>query len=131
MPKTNEKIYFSPDLSERERACFETGIKLGALYHILCGIPITSDEKIINSIENGIETAISCQPYVQSVKITLDKGNIKGNKSTEFDYDEISGKIIHAKLTVKYDTIEILAKIDWIEDLQYPLMYIEKINEIT
>ena len=131
MPRTNEKIYFSPDLSERERACFETGIKLGALYHILCGIPITSDEKIINSIENGIETAISCQPFVQSVKITLDKGNIKGNKSTEFDYDEISGKIIHAKLTVKYDTIEILAKIDWIEDLQYPLMYIEKIHEIT
>lgn len=131
MPKTNEKIYFSPDLSDRERACFETGIKLGALYHILCGIPITSDEKIINSIENGIETAISCQPFVQSVKITLDKGNIKGNKSTEFDYDEITGKIIHAKLTVKYDTIEILAKIDWIEDLQYPLMYIEKINEIT
>lgn len=131
MPKTNEKIYFSPDLSARERACFEAGIKLGALYHILCGIPITSDEKIINSIENGIETAISCQPFVQYVKITLDKGNIKGNKSTEFDYDEISGKIIHAKLTVKYDTIEILAKIDWIEDLQYPLMYIEKINEIT
>ncbi|MCK4780371.1 MAG: hypothetical protein KAT57_09305 [Candidatus Lokiarchaeota archaeon] len=98
---------------------------------MLCGIPIASDEKIINSIENGIETAISCQPFVQSVKITLDKGNIKGNKSTEFDYDEITGKIIHAKLTVKYDTIEILAKIDWIEDLQYPLMYIEKINEIT
>ena len=131
MPRTNEKIYFSPDLSERERACFEAGIKLGALYHILCGIPIASDEKIINSVENGIETAISCQPFVQSVKITLDKGNIKGNKSTQFDYDEISGKIIHAKLTVKYDTIEILAKIDWIEDLQYPLMYIEKINEIT
>ena len=87
MPRTNEKIYFSPDLSERERACFEAGIKLGALYHILCGIPIASDEKIINSVENGIETAISCQPFVQSVKITLDKGNIKGNKSTEFDYD--------------------------------------------
>ena len=130
MPMSNEKIYFSPDLSERERACFETGIKLGALYHILCGIPITSNEKVINSIEKGIETAIACQPYVQSVKITLDKNNIKGNKSTEFDYDEISGKIISAKLTLKYETIEILAKIDWIEDLQYPLMFIEKIHEI-
>ena len=130
MPMSNEKIYFSPDLSERERACFETGIKLGALYHILCGIPITSNEKVINSIEKGIETAIACQPYVQSVKITLDKNNIKGNKSTEFDYDEISGKIISAKLTLKYETIEVLAKIDWIEDLQYPLMFIEKIHEI-
>jgi len=131
MPMSNEKIYFSPDLSERERACFETGIKLGTLYHILCGIPITSNEKVIKSIEKGIETAIACQPYVQSVKITLDKNNIKGNKSTEFDYDEISGKIISAKLTLKYETIEVIAKIDWIEDLQYPLMFIEKIHKIN
>ncbi|MFX0001657.1 MAG: dihydroneopterin aldolase family protein [Candidatus Hodarchaeota archaeon] len=128
MPKSNEKIYFSPDISERERACFETGIKLGALYHILCGIPITSDEKIINSIEKGIEAAISCQPYVKSIRIILDKDKITKNKSTEFDYDEISGKIIRAELTLKYEAVEVIAKIDWIEDLQYPLMYIEKIQ---
>ena len=65
MLKKNDKIYFSPNLSLRERASFETGIKLGALYHILCGIPISSDEKIIKSIEKGIEAAISCQPYVK------------------------------------------------------------------
>ena len=53
MPITNENIYFSSDLSERERACFEAGIKLGALYHILCGIPITSDEKIIRRISKN------------------------------------------------------------------------------
>ncbi|MFW9899944.1 MAG: dihydroneopterin aldolase family protein [Candidatus Thorarchaeota archaeon] len=128
MPKINEKIYFSPELSGRERACFETGIKLGALYHILCGIPITSDEKIINSIEKGIEAAISCQPYVKSIRIILDKDKITKNKSTEFDYDEISGKIIRAELILKYEAIEVIAKIDWIEDLQYPLMYIEKIQ---
>ena len=69
MSKNNANIYFSPDLSKRERACFETGIKLGALYHILCGIPISSDKNIISSIEKGIESAISCQPYVKSVKI--------------------------------------------------------------
>ncbi|NVM36640.1 MAG: hypothetical protein HWN81_13675 [Candidatus Lokiarchaeota archaeon] len=127
MPKTNEKIYFSPDLTERERACFEAGIKLGALYHILCGIPITSNDKIIDSIENGIEAAIACQPYVKSIKIILDRDKITKNKSTQFDYDEISGKIIRAELTLKYETIEVIAKIDWIEDLQYPLMFIEKI----
>ena len=52
----NDKIYFSPDLSRRERACFETGIKLGALYHILSGIPIRNDETIISAIEKGIES---------------------------------------------------------------------------
>ena len=129
MSKNNANIYFSPDLSKRERACFETGIKLGALYHILCGIPISSDENIISSIEKGIESAISCQPYVKSVKINLDRNKILGDKSTQFDYDEITGKIIRAEVILNYESVEILAKIDWIEDLEYPLMYIEKIVE--
>lgn len=129
MSNNNAKIYFSPDLSIRERACFETGIKLGALYHILCGIPISSDENIVSSIEKGIESAISCQPYVKSVKIKLDRNKILGDKSTQFDYDEITGKVIRAEIILNYESVEILAKIDWIEDLEYPLMFIEKIIE--
>jgi hypothetical protein len=127
MSKNNVNIYFSPDLSKRERACFETGIKLGALYHILCGIPISSDENIITSIEKGIESAISCQPYVKSVKINMDRNKIVGDKSSQFDYDEITGKIIRAEVILNYESVEVLAKIDWIENLEYPLMYIEKI----
>jgi hypothetical protein len=127
---SNEKIYFSPDLSLRERASFETGIKLGALYHILSGIPISSDEKIISSIERGFEAAISCQPFVKSVRIILDRDKIVGTKFSEFDYDEITGKIIRAEIVLKYENIEVNAKIDWIEEMQYPLMYIEKINEV-
>ncbi len=130
MTKNNEKILFSPDLSIRERACFESGIKLGALYHILCGIPIQSNESIIQSIEKGIEAAISCQPFVRSVKINLDREKISGEKSTEFDYDEISGKIIRVELIIQYESIEIVAKIDWVENMQYPLMFIEKIYKI-
>ena len=130
MSNDNEKIYFSPDVSDRERACFEAGIKLGALYHILSGIPVSKNEKILNSIENGIEAAISCQPYVKSVKIKLNRNKIMGNKSTEFDYDEVSGKIVSAEILLEYKSVNIIAKVDWIEKLQYPLMYIEKINEI-
>ncbi|MHA2400413.1 MAG: dihydroneopterin aldolase family protein, partial [Promethearchaeota archaeon] len=89
MPESKDKIYFSPDLSRRERASFEAGIKLGALYHILSGIPINSDEKTIDSIERGFEAAISCQPFVESVNIVLDRSKIVGTKFTEFDYDEI------------------------------------------
>jgi hypothetical protein len=130
MPKVNEKVYFSPDLSNRERACFETGIKLGALYHILCGIPISSDDKVLDSIEKGIEAAISCQPFVKSIRVILDKNKIKGNKTSEFDYDEITGKIFSATLNIQYENIDILAKVDWIEEMEYPLMFIERIHEI-
>jgi hypothetical protein len=129
MQKSSEKIYFSPDLTDRERACFESGIKLGALYHILCGIPIQNNENIINSIEKGIESAISCQPYVKSVKIDLNKKKILGKKESEFDYDEITGKIIQAEVKIEYESIFIIAKVKWVEDLDYPLMYIEKIHQ--
>ncbi|MHA2400214.1 MAG: dihydroneopterin aldolase family protein, partial [Promethearchaeota archaeon] len=77
----------------------------------------------------GFEAAISCQPFVESVNIVLDRSKIVGTKFTEFDYDEISGKIISAEVVLKYENIEIIAKIDWIEEMQYPLMYIEKIRE--
>jgi len=123
------KIHFSPDLNIRERACFETGIKLGALYHILCGIPISSDEDVISSLEKGIEKSISCQPYVKQIKITLARHLINGKKSDEFDYDEITGKIIRAQLILEFEQVEITAKIDWVEELEYPLMFIEKIVE--
>ena len=53
-----------------------------------------------------------------------------GTKFSEFDYDEITGKIIRAEIVLKYENIEVNAKIDWIEEMQYPLMYIEKINEV-
>ena len=129
MSENNNKIYFSPNLSDRERACFETGIKLGALYHIMSGIPISKDENVIKSIEQGIEAAISCQPFVKSINITLDRNKIIGDKSTQFDYDEITGKIIRAEIVLEYESIQIFAKIDWVETLQYPLMYIEKIQE--
>ncbi|MHA1437321.1 MAG: dihydroneopterin aldolase family protein [Promethearchaeota archaeon] len=129
MLKNKENIYFTSDLSKRERACFEIGIKLGALYHILCGIPISLDDKVIKSIEKGVEAAISCQPYVKSVRINLDKSKIKGYKSDQFDYDEITRKVIRAELTLEYDLIEILAKVEWKEDLKYPLMYIEQIKK--
>ncbi|MHA2430310.1 MAG: dihydroneopterin aldolase family protein [Promethearchaeota archaeon] len=128
MSINNHEKFFCSDLSERERACFEIGIKLGALYHILCGLPISSDKDTINSIERGIEASISCQPYVKSVKIKLDQHKIIGDKSTEFAYDEISSKIIKAAIEVEYKSVKVLAKVEWIEKLEYPLMYIEKIT---
>ena len=128
MKEHDENSYFSSDLSNRERATFEVGIKLGALYHILCGIPISSSPRVIESIEKGIEASISCQPYVKSVKININRDKIQGTKATEFDYDELSGTLIAATVVLEFDSIEITAKVEWIEELQYPLMFIEEIR---
>ncbi len=128
MSDSKENAYFPPDLSDRERASFEIGIKLGALYHILCGMPISSNSNIIDSIEKGIEASISCQPYVKSVKLNINREQIQGDKSSEFEYDEITGKYIEAKVVLEFKSVEITAKVEWIEKLKYPLMFIEKIS---
>ncbi|MHA2287967.1 MAG: dihydroneopterin aldolase family protein [Promethearchaeota archaeon] len=128
MVNGKENAYFASDINDRERACFEVGIKLGALYHILCGIPISSNPDIIESIEKGIEASISCQPYVKSVKIKINREKIQGTKTTEFDYDELSGALIAATVVLKFNSIEATAKIKWIEELEYPLMFIEEIK---
>ncbi len=128
MSNGKENAYFSFDINDRERACFEVGIKLGALYHILCGMPISSNSNVIESIEKGIEASISCQPYVISVKINVNRDEIQGDKSTEFDYDEITGKLITATVVLEFNSVEITAKVEWIQELNYPLMFIEKIR---
>lgn len=127
----NEEKYFFEDLSERERAAFEIGIKLGTLYHTLVGLPISADPKIVKSIENGFEAAISCQPYVKEVKIEILKDKISGNKKNQFDYDEINGSFINAEVVLEYKNTKIVAKLKWIEKLQYPLMFIESIENIS
>ncbi|KKM69866.1 hypothetical protein LCGC14_1446420, partial [marine sediment metagenome] len=55
---------------------------------------------------------------------------IVGNQSTPFDYDEITGKIIRAEVLIEFESVEIAAKLDWVDDLQYPLMFIENIKEV-
>jgi len=130
MKDYDENEYFSSDLSNRERATFEIGIKLGALYHLISGVPVSSDKKVIESIEKGFEASISCQPYVKSVKLKILQDKIEGNKSTELDYDEINGEKIKAIITIEYKSIKVVAKIEWIEKLKYPLMFIEKIEEL-
>ncbi|MFX1447622.1 MAG: dihydroneopterin aldolase family protein [Promethearchaeota archaeon] len=128
MSNGKENSYFTSDINDRERACFEIGIKLGALYHILCGLPISSNPRVIESIEKGIEASISCQPYVKSVKININRDKIQGNKATEFEYDELSGILINATVVLEFNLVEIIAKVKWIEELKYPLMFVEKIR---
>ena len=128
MSNGKEKAYFSSDINDRERACFEVGIKLGALYHILCGMPISTKPSVIESIEKGIEASISCQPYVKSVEINVNRDRIQGSKVTEFEYDELSGLLIAATVVLEFNSVEITAKVEWIEELKYPLMFIEKIR---
>ena len=66
------KKYFSKDVSDRERAIFEGGISLGAIYHQFVGLPISKSTDFDN-LEKTIENSIKTQPYIEDVKVKINR----------------------------------------------------------
>ena len=118
------KKYFL-DISDRERAIFEGGIKLGAIYHQFIGVPISKKTDFL-ALERTIEESVKTQPYTEYVKIKIDRKFINKNKSNEYDYHTLEGKMLDITLTIKYEGSTVKVRSRYIEELDYTLMYIEE-----
>ncbi|MHA1607618.1 MAG: dihydroneopterin aldolase family protein [Candidatus Freyarchaeota archaeon] len=115
--------FFGREVSERDRAIFEAGIKLGAIYHQFVGVPVSKES--IPLIERAIEKAVSCQPYVKSVEVKIKEGIGDVNV---YGYSEVSGRNLSVRLVVEYGAVKVTARLDYIPELNYPLMFIEKVE---
>ena len=110
--------YFK-NLSDRERAVFEGGITLGALFHQFVGTPVSLKNKEI--LEKSIEESMKNQPCVEDIQVEI-VGDLKEDK-----YVSLDGNMLNVKLKIKVnDTVAIL-RLKYIKELDYPLMYVEEI----
>jgi len=75
-----------------------------------------------------LEESIKCQPYVSSTTVTFLRERIKGEKKHEFDYSGISASILNAEIDVIFQNVSIKGKLESIEKLKHPLMYISEIK---
>ncbi len=130
--------YFDGKMNKRDRIFFELGIKLATIYHQFSGSPIQNNAKAIHALEKGIEASIASQPFVTKVQIKIKhpKANVNQKKLDElsnspFDYTELSGKNLDAQVELEYMHWHIIGNISWIPELNYPLMYVSKIEEIA
>ena len=114
----NEK-YFS-NITSRERAIFEGGISMGALFHQFVGTPVNKDTK--EGLERTIEESFKLQPAIEDVEVKINL-----NDNTEFDYISLSGDMLDVRIHTLIDNIKAVIRIEYIEELNYPLMYVEKI----
>jgi hypothetical protein len=110
--------YFK-NLSDRERAVFEGGITLGALFHQFVGTPISLKNKEI--LEKSIEEAMKNQPCVEDINVEI-VGDLKEDK-----YVSLDGNMLNVELKIKIDNTVALLKLKYIKELDYPLMYVEEI----
>ena len=109
-------------VTDRERAAFEAGIKLGALYHQWVGTPISP--ATAESLERAIERAVSLQPAVESVRVRLDRGLMSPNA---FGYSELAGLMYDVEVVTRLGKARCRAKLSRSED--YPLMSLVACDE--
>ena len=111
-------------ITERDRAIFEAGIKLGALYHQWVGTPIS--KKSAGSIESAIEKAVILQPFVEQITVRLDRTLMTQNI---FGYSELSGLMFDVEIVTRVGFTYCRARLA--PENGYPLMQVVECYAIT
>ncbi|MDY6775512.1 MAG: dihydroneopterin aldolase family protein [Halobacteria archaeon] len=101
-------------------ACFEAGIKLGALYHQFTGTPISDGSA--ESLETAIEEAVGNQRYVEEVGV-----EIRGIEPNRFGYSELEGEMVDVSLVVEKEGVVVEASMS--EEDGYPMMRVDEVLE--
>lgn len=117
---------FFKNISNRERAIFEGGITLGALFHQFTGTPVNKESA--DTLEKSIKRAMELQPCIKEVNIKINRKMLEDSKS-EFEYTALTGEMMDVKIVSKYKDKEAVIKMRYIPELNYPLMYIEDVYE--
>ena len=120
-----DEKYFS-NINVRERAIFEGAISMGALFHQFIGTPV--NKKSVATLEIAISKSLELQPAIEKVEVSIDLKKLDEAMS-DFDYVSLSGEMLNVKIYSKVENILAIVKIKFIEELNYPLMYIEDIIE--
>lgn len=120
-----DKEYFS-NITTRERAIFEGAISMGALFHQFVGTPVNKDTK--SSLEKAMEESLNLQPAIEKVEVEIRFDKLE-QSMTEFDYTSLTGDMLDVKIHTKVDDVVAIIRIEFIEELNYPLMYVESIED--
>ncbi|RZN37905.1 MAG: hypothetical protein EFT35_05450 [Methanophagales archaeon ANME-1-THS] len=112
------------EITDRDIALFEAGIKLGALYHQFIGTPVSM--ATVADLETAIERSVALQPWVSFVDVKIDRARVQRCEN-EFKYCELRGEMLDVTVVIRYKAVEVQARVKYEEEIDYPLMRIEKI----
>ena len=116
--------YFNCTL--RERAVFEAGIKLGTVYHQFVGTPVNAAN--VGILERAIADGVKVQPFVKDIAVKIDRSALR-RKRDEFDYQTLTGNMLDVVLVIQIENVRVKAGMKYIEELHYPLMYVQEVIE--
>jgi len=89
------------------------------------GVPLRLEN--VPTLEKAIEAGCKVQPFVENVKVRIDRSKLK-KKRGQYDYVSLTGDMLHVALEVRYKGSRVRASMRFIEEIDYPLMYIERVE---
>jgi hypothetical protein len=110
--------------TDRDRAAFEAGIKLGSILHQFMGVPLTRTNA--TSLEQAIEAAVRVQPLVEDVKVKIDRKRLR--LRGPYRYGILTEDLLHVDVTVRVGTSKAVGVLRYVPKLDYPLMYLKDIR---
>ena len=113
-------------MSDREHAIFEAGICLASILHQLIGLPVKADEEFLENLAEAAQGSFSLQPFRANVRIKILKDRLKISKI--YGYGIISPKSLDVRVEVRYGEAGAVGRLRYVEELDYPLMYVEEVN---
>ena len=112
-------------ISKRERVIFEGAITMGALFHQFIGTPVSS--RTAEGLEKAMMNAMELQPCIKEVQVKINSKMLEQLKN-EYQYVSLSGDMLDVKVFSEYDGNQAIIRMKFIEELQYPLMYVEEVQ---
>jgi len=110
--------------TDRDRAAFEAGIKLGSILHQYIGVPLT--RKNVTSLERAIEAAARVQPLVEDVTVRIDRKRLR--LRGPYRYGILTEDLLHVEVTVRVGRSKAVGMLRYVPKLDYPLMYLKEIR---
>jgi len=100
--------------TDSEAACFEAGVKFGALYHQFAGTPVSPASA--PSLERAMEEAIENQPHCVEVSVDI----LTDRLDTTHGYTELTGEYMEVEMRIEYEDVVVRTAMEM--ENGYPLM---------
>lgn len=119
-----DEKYFK-NISERERAIFEGAITMGALFHQFVGTPVSLNTA--DGLEKAISEAMELQPCIKEVQVKIIR-DMLDEIHNDYQYVSLSGDMLDVKVFSEFEDHKAVIRMKFIDELQYPLMYVEEVD---
>src|SRR3989304_1238391 len=109
----------------QRRAPIEPRTTRGAGAHRFVGVRVT--EKSAGDLEKAIEAATRVQPLVSDVRVKIDRSRIHARGP--YAYASLTEDMLRVTVTIRVGKIHATAEMQYIPELDYPLMYLKEVGE--